>query len=568
VPEPTAAPEPTAEPTAAPTEAPKAMTNSVGKQLPEDAAPPEQQVVLATGGGNPGTDGQITGSVYNRSGMADLYALPLTRINHDFELIPGAATEWSVSEDGLKWTFKLRNDLAWSDGQGVLTADDFIATMRHMANPATAYDFTWYWDNGSGNIKNFGDVVAGKLAIEEVGASKSDDFTLILETSQPTPYLPRLGIYFMPFNRNYLAEHGPQYLIDPAKTVSCGPFVVKSWEPTRFEAVANPNAPEDVKPFLERMIATPYQNAFQAYQAGQIDSVGVGSAADIETVLNDPVLSAEATPDVGDFRTDYFFFDVTKAPYDNPKFREALGHLLDRESIVKFITKPLLARPAYSFLAPGFPASNVEALKDIQKYDPELAKAAYAESGLKVDKLTITYRDDYGFYEAISAAYADAIKQTLGIEVEIKKLVSKDFTAALLAKPTQIEFGAVSYGMDYLDPSNMLSVFKGSDLGGRHVWNDAKYQELLAQAGPLTKEPDRTNLYQEAEKYMTESFAFIWIVHRTPVNLWKPYLKSPGALPGKINTNPGYAWPGLLAAFTENPITTYIANTVPNRVIP
>ncbi len=502
-----------------------------------------------------------------------MYALPLTRINHDFELIPGAATEWSVSEDGLKWTFKLRNDLTWSDGKGaldagVLTADDFIATMRHMAKPETAYDFTWYWDKGSGNIKNFGEAVAGKAKLEDVGASKEDDFTLILETSEPTPYLPRLGIYFMPFNAKYLEQYGPKYLIDPKMTVSCGPFIVKSWEPSRFECVANPNAPEDVKPFVERIIAVPYQNPFQAYQAGQIDTVAVGSAADIETVLNDPVLSAEATPDVGDFRTDYFFFDVTKAPYDNATFREALGHLLDRESIVKFITKPLLARSAYSFLAPGFPAANGEALKDIQKYDPELAKAKYAESGVKVDKLTLTYRDDYAFYEAISAAYADAIKQNLGIEVEVKKLVNKDFTAALLAKPTQIEFGAISYGMDYLDPSNMLSVFKGSDQGGRHVWNDAKYQELLAQAGPLTKEPDRTDLYKEAEKLMTESFAFIWIVHRTPVNLWKPYLKGPGMLPGAINTNPGFAWPGLLAAFTENPSTTYIGKDVPDRPIP
>ena len=97
-------------------------------------------------------------------------------------------------------------------------------------------------------------------------------------------------------------------------------------------------------------------------------------------MLNDPQLSKEAAPDVGDFRTDYFFFDTTKAPFDNLKFRQALSHLLDRDSIVKFITKPVLARPAYSFLAPGFPAANGEALKDIQAYDPELAKKLYEES--------------------------------------------------------------------------------------------------------------------------------------------------------------------------------------------
>jgi len=542
--------------------------NSVGKQLPEDAAPPEQQVYLISGTSAAGTNAQITASVYNRwDPVRDCYGVSLTRINHDFELIPGAATEWSVSEDGLKWTFKLRNDLTWSDDSGVLTADDFIATMRHMADPKVAYDFTWYWSKGSGNIKNFDEAVAGSAKLEEVGASKTDDFTLILETSEPTPYLPRLAIYFAPFNAKALAALGPNYLTDPATCVSCGQFLTKSAEPTRRELVANPKAAEDIKPFLERVIMVPYQNAFQAYQAGQIDFVGVGTAADIETVLNDATLSAEATPDVGDFRTDYFFFDTTKAPFDNLKLRQAFGHLLDRESIVKFITKPLLARPAYSFLAPGFPAANGEALKDIQKFDPELAKQLYAESGVTLDKLTLTYRDDYTFYEAMSAAYGDAIKQNLGISVEIKKLPNKDFTAALLAKPTQIEFGAISYGMDYLDPSNMLSVFKGSDLGGRHVWNDAKYQELLAQAGPMTNLEERTKIYQDAEKLLTESCAFIWITHRTPVNLWKPYLKGPGFQPGKINTNPGWAWPAN-EGFTPYLSSMYIGNNVPARTIP
>jgi peptide/nickel transport system substrate-binding protein/oligopeptide transport system substrate-binding protein len=293
----------------------------------------------------------------------------------------------------------------------------------------------------------------------------------------------------------------------------------------------------------------------------------VGNPADIETVLNDATLSKDATPDVGDFRTDYFFFDVTTPPYDNIKFREALAHLLDRENIVKNIVRPILGRPAYSFLAPGFPAANSEALKDVQKFDPDLAKKLYEESGVKVDKLLITYRDDNATYNAICSTYADAIKTNLGITVEVKALPGKDFMADLLAKPTKVAFGAVSYGMDYLDPSNMLGVFVGSDRGGRHVWNDARYQELMDQAGPLVKEPERTQLYQEAEKLMVESFAFVWIYHRTPVNLWKPYLKGPGFLPGKINTNPGWAWPAN-AGFTPYFETMYIGNEVPARNIP
>ena len=552
-------------PAATATTAPAELKTTGGKALPADAAPSDQQVYLlagaAAGAGAPGTDGQITGSVYNRSGIADVYAVPLTRINHDFELVAGAATEWKVSDDGLTWTFKLRSDLPWSDGSGNLNADDFIATMQHMADPTVAYDFTWYWDTGNGNIKNLTDILAKKMPVDKVGVGKTDDYTLTVETSVPTPYLPRLGIYYMPFNAKALKAKGAQYMTNPDTCVSCGPYILKEWSPTRVEVLGNQKAADDVKPFIERVVAVPYQNAFQAYQAGQIDNVSIGTPADIETVLNDATLSKEATPDVGDFRTDYFFFDVTKKPFDNAKFREALAHLLDRENIVKNIVKPILGRPAYGFLAPGFPASNEEALKDIQAYDVEKAKQLYKDSGVTVDKMTIIYRDDNAVYNAVSSAYADSIKTNLGIAVDVKAMPTKEFTAALLAKPSQVDFGVVSYGMDYLDPSNMLGVFKGTNQGGRHTWNDKQYQDLLAQAGPLTDEAKRTALYEQAEKVMTESFAFVWIYHRTPVNLWKSYLKGDGFLPGKINTNPGWAWPAN-AAFTPYYSTLYIGADV------
>ncbi len=568
-------PAPAATEAPAPTEAPAApagpMVNSVGKVLPEDAAPPEQQVFVTGGSGNPGQFMDISASVYNRAALSDLYGIPLTRINKDFELVPGAAKEWRVSEDGNTWTFMLRDDIIWSDDTP-LTADDFVATFRYMADPKSAYDFTWYYSRGSGNIKNFDEVVAGQVPVEELGVRKGNsDYELIIETSEITPYLPRLFLFAIPLQAKALAAHGPAYNANPETCVSCGPFIVKEFSPTRIEVVANPKAADDFKPFLERMIAVPFPDGFQAYQAGQIDHTGISNAAQVDAVLNDPQLSADATPDVGDFRTDYFFFDVTKPPFDNLKFRQALSHLLDRDSIVKFITKPLLARPAYSFLAPGFPAANGEALKDIQRYDPELAKKLYEESGVKVERLLLQVRGDVadGFFGSqIAQAYADSIKQNLGIEVEVKSSPMKDYMADLLrrgpdGKPdTTISFGYISYGMDYLDPSNMLTVMKGSDLGGRHTWNNKEYQDLLAKAGPMTDLEERTKLYQQAEKLMVEECAFIWCIHRTPVNLWKPYIKGAPMEPGKINTNRGIAWPGPTNAMNGAASEIYIGNNV------
>ena len=463
------------EATKAPAVAGGKNVNNVGKELPADAAPSEQQVLVgAQGEAKAGQYMDVVGSVYNAGPWNSQNSVPLTRINKDFETVPGSAKSWKVDDKGTVWTFQLRDDLIWTDDTPMI-ADDFVATFQSMANPKSAYDFTWYYSKGSGNIKNFDEVVAGKMPLTDLGVRKgANDNELVIETSEPTPYLPRLGLYMFPFQKKALEAHGPTYNNDPKTAVSCGPFLVTLYSPTRVELTANAKAAEDIKPYLNKIISVQYPNGFQAYQAGQADTSGLGNAADIDVALNDPVLSKDISPDVGDFRTDYFFFDVTKPPFDNLKFRQALSHLLDRESIVKFITKPVIARPAYSYLAPGFPAANGEALKDIQAYDPAKAKTLFAESGVKIDKMVLQVRSDIftGFFGSqIAQAYADAIKTNLGIEVEVKNVPQKDFTDALLKKDadgkpaTTIDFGYISYGMDFLDPSNMLTVLKGSDLG-------------------------------------------------------------------------------------------------------
>ncbi len=569
-----AAAAPKATEAAKPAEAMKAMVNSVGRELPADAAPPEQQVYLGDGEGKGGTFLDISANVYNRGPFADLYGVPLTRTNKDFENVPGAAKTWKVDDKGTTWTFVLRDDIKWTDDTP-LTADDFVATFRYMADPDAAYDFTWYYSKGAGNIKNFDEVVGKKAKLEDLGVRKgANEFELLIETSEPTPYLPRLFGFAMPLHAKSLLKpvdpskkYNAAYNADPKTCVSCGPFIVKEYTPTRVEVVANPKAAPDIRPFLERCVAVKHPNAFQAYQAGQVDTYTPANAAEIDTVLNDPVLSKEALPDVGDFRTDYFFFDPRTPPFDNKKFRQALAHLVDRDSIVKVVVKPVFGRAAYSFLAPGFPAANGEELKKYANYDPDMAKKLFAESGVDakaIGKLTIFNRTANDSVRAgMCQVFADAIKQTLGIEVDVQSIDNKDYMAELLKKDadnkptTSYSFGRIDYGMDYLDPSNMLSVLKGSDLGGRHTWNNKEFQDLLAKAGPLTNEEERTKMYQKAEEILVEDAAFIFIVHRTPLNLWKPYIKGTPMLPGKVNTNPGLSWPGF-AMISTHPTELYI----------
>ena len=253
-----------------------ANVNSVGKELPADAAPSEQQVfVQATGEAKAGAFMDITGSVYNRGPLSDQNAVPLTTVNKDFDLKPGSAKSWQVDEKGVVWTFQLRDDIIWTDDTP-LTAGDYVATFHYMADPKSAYDFTWFYSKGSGNVKNFDEVVGGKMPVTDLGVRQgANDHELIIETSEPTPYLPRLGIFMMPLNAKALAAHGATYNNDPKTAVSCGPFIVSLYTPTRVELTANAKAAKDILPYINKMVAVQYPNGFQAYQAGQIDRKSV-----------------------------------------------------------------------------------------------------------------------------------------------------------------------------------------------------------------------------------------------------------------------------------------------------
>jgi ABC-type oligopeptide transport system substrate-binding subunit len=538
----TTAPAPAA---AKPTTAPAA---AAAPAPPTDAAPPEQQVlVLAYDNTADFTTLDFWESVYKRAGAsADLMTEPLVRINKNFEIVPAAAKEWSVDSTNLVWTFKLDPNLVWSDDTP-LTADDYVATFRYGADPKHAWDFTWFFN---GIIKGWDDAVAGKAPIDSIGVRAVDAQTLEITTQQPAPYLPAMMLYSQALQKKALESKGGLYNSDPATSVSAGPFVLKEWRKgDRLVFEANPKYKGTNKPFIQKIIniaAAPASN-FTAYQANEIDFVagGVLSPADNEIVAADPKLQKETHPHYGDFRTDYLFFDNQNPPFNNLKVRQAFSHVIPRDDIIKAIIKPSQGIPAFSFLMPGFPAANSEGLKNIQSYDPALAKTLLAEAGFPngqgFPRLTLWLRNEAPVRQSMAQAIAASIKQNLGIDVEVSNKETKLFTDAMNAKPPQIQFGMVNYGFDYLDPSNMLSVWLGD---GRHNWKNAQFDEAVKKAASFTGDPaTRVKMFQDAEKLLVEDVGGVFIYHRTVADLYKPYLKG-SELEADKNGFAALHWPG------------------------
>ncbi|MBZ0304167.1 MAG: peptide ABC transporter substrate-binding protein [Anaerolineae bacterium] len=523
------------------------MTDVYGRALPEDAAP----YALQTWRNMCRSDAVETTftavvSVYQRiCTMGDLFSDSLVVLNNDLQLIPGAAESWEPSEDGLTWTFHLRPDQVWSDGTP-LTAYDYEASYRFMADPANAYDFVWMWQ---GVIAGWDEAVAGEISPEEIGYRAVDDLTIEVETQTPFPPLPNTLFFWAPIQKAALEAHGANYTIDPATAVSSGPFILTEFKPGEsviFEA--NPTYNGYRKPILREMIGFfgDYNTYFTAFQNGEVDRVSYErlGPAEFEIIDSDPVMKDNYLPNPGDFRTDYLLMDTFNPPFDNQSVRLAFAKALDRDAIVANVIGPRLAIPAYSFLSPGFPASDVTGeLHPIQAYDCDAAKQLLADAGYPdgagFPSLTLQLRAETETVAARFVAAAASISSCLNVQIEVNNMEFSAYMTALLARPTTLQFGAVSYGMDYLDPANMLGVWVST---GRHSWRNAEFDNLVQAANAVVGDPEgRTQMYRDAERILVEDVGGIFLDHRIQGELYQPFVL--GA-PRELNSQglPGYQW--------------------------
>ena len=526
---------PSAAPTQAPTAAPTAAAevSDFGAAYPADAAAKKfqfiQEAINNTGTGWKSMDHQEMNYAIHPS-QGGYFSEPLVRVNNEYQVLPGTASKWEVSADGLSWTFTIDKGQMWSNGDEV-TGEDYVVSFLYTAEPKHAWDFTFFWD---GVIKNYGPATRGEKPVSEVGVKPgADKYQVVFTTEAPTPYLPTMLLYSWPLNRTALAKYGSGvYNLDPATVVSSGPFTLDEWSPDRRVVLkANPKYTGKLKPLLNGRVANTVTggSALARYRAGEVDYVLAADLGgpDLKDALADTSLADQIKINPGDFRTYYTFFDITKKPFDNPKVRMAFAKAIDRDAIVKGILAPM-ATPAYSFLAPGFPDANSAGLKSIQGFDPAAAKQLLADAGFPggagFPKLTMIVRGGGPTTDAaVTQAVVASINQTLGIQADLQTMDRPAFSKALNAKPTEIPWGYVSYGYDYLDASNMLNIWK---TGGRHNYNNDVYDKMVADASVITNDPaKRSQMMQDAEKMLVTDAPGAFIYHELQAQLHKPYRK-------------------------------------------
>ncbi len=422
--------------------------------------------------------------------------------------IPGMAMRWEISPDGKIYTFHLRTNLVWSTGEPI-TADDVVYSWIRALKPETASDYAGQFFY----LKNAEDFNAGKIKDASlVGVRAPDKFTVRVELNRPTAFfldLCALPVFYV-VPQQTIEKYGDRWLM--AKPLpSSGPYELAFWRlndkvrlkknPLYWDATNTQSEIIDLLP-----IGSP-TTALNLYESGQADIVWDKELVPVE--LLDVLLKR---PDFHTFNylaTYFIRFNVTKKPFDDPRVRRALALAVDRERIVKKITKAG-EQPA-SHLVPDGTANYTS--PDGLDYNPQAAKKLLAEAGYPEGRGFPQF--DYIFnapaggagkiHESIAIELQQMWRDGLGIQMNLRQVEWKVYLSSL--SHLDYEVARASWIGDYNDAQTFLGMFTSDDGNNRTGWKNPRYDGLIQEANGQTDLKKREKIFQQAESLLVHDEA-------------------------------------------------------------
>jgi oligopeptide transport system substrate-binding protein len=275
--------------------------------------------------------------------LNDLF-LGLTTFDARGQTVPGAAESWSVSDDGLLWTFRLRPDLKWSDGVA-LTAEDFVYAFRRLQNPATAASLAYFMYM----LENAPAINSGQLPVEQLGVRAVDAYTLELRLSRPYPYLLERLLYpsAYPVPRHVIEVHGENW-VKPENWVSNGAYVLQDWQPQAFVSMRRNRHFHEAAAIAEVRYhpVVSEQSAYNRYRNGELHAIGSFPIGEMDNAHQS---FAQALQISDLLSMMYLVFNTEKAPFDDVNVRQALSLAIDQAILTDKVLRSG-AKPAYSFV--------------------------------------------------------------------------------------------------------------------------------------------------------------------------------------------------------------------------
>lgn len=493
-------------------------------------------------GSNPETlDPALNSAVDGANTIITIFE-PLLIINENNEVVGGQAESWEASEDGLTWTFTMRDGLKWSDGTD-LTAKDFEYSFKRMANPDTAAP---YAETCLGMIDGFKAAQAGDTDALNVKAS-DDGKTLTIVLSYPCSYFDKMAAFasMSPVQQATVEANGDAWCTSAETFVSNGPYMITEWTPSeRIVLSKNPNyvggwdSSKIVSDSITLLLLEDSSASFAAYNSGE--------AVLIKDVPTDEIPSLTKAEDGGDFYVDtilgtyYISMNLQRDAFKDAKVRRALSLAIDRDYVANTIMQGTYST-ADSIVGPGivdengYFHDNGNAPYISADYEANLAEAKklLEEAGYPNGEgyPTIEYSTNDSGYHVPLAEYLQQTWGDLGITLSISKMEWSAFTAARRAG--EYDVARNGWVMDYNDPSNMIEMFC-TDNGN----NDGKYSnpdfDAAMEASKVADPAEHFAQLHKAEDILMEDMGCI------PVAYYNDFWLQSSSLKGVWHSPYGY----------------------------
>ncbi|MFC9416710.1 peptide ABC transporter substrate-binding protein [Bacillus mobilis] len=442
--------------------------------------------------------------------------------------IPAVAKSFKRSEDGKKYTFDLRKDAKWSNGDSV-TANDFLFAWKRAINPETASQYAYMLFH----VKNAKEINKGTMALDNLGVKAINDYKLEVELEQPIPYfLQLLAIpIYLPQHESFLKEQGKNYALEPSNLIYNGPFVLEKWKHEQeFQLKKNATYWDQKKVKLDEInfqIVKDTMTAVNLYEAGNLDRVPINSQF-VDKYKGNKELHMSSEPGMAMLR-----FNEKNNALANKKVRQSISLALNKEDFVThFINNG--AKSASGLVPAGH--INEETGKDFRKengdlspYDLQNAKKIWTEAKkeLGVDEVNLeflTYEQDNAKRMA-EYIKGDLEKHLPGLTIQIKQ---QPFKQKLQLEQTgDYDISMANWGPDYKDPISYLELFTTDNQNNKMNYSNRHYDELIkkAKSDLVLDQKKRWEALQEAERTLLEDAAIAPLYQMGSAYVQKNYVK-------------------------------------------
>ncbi len=440
-------------------------------------------------------------------------------VDQEGKLAPGQAESWEVSEDGLTWTFHLREGLKWSDGSA-LTANDFVYSWKRVCDPMVAAP---YAETVLSMVEGYEDAIGGNLDALQVVAQ--DDLTLVVTLNSPCSYFGSLAAFatLSPVQQATIEANGDGWATAPETYVSNGPFYMTEWVPgSHILFSKNPNywnADAIKLDGLQFALIEDSNAAYSAYQTGEVLMIKDVPTEEIPSLAENADFFVD--PIIGTY---YISLNLNNEAFSDAKVRRALSLAIDRDYVANTLMQGTYS-PADNFMGPGWidtdgsqfiaNANGGNSYIDITDFEGNLeeAKALLEEAGYPNGEgfPSISYTTNDAGYHKVVAEYLQQAWAELGIDLQVNIVEWSSFTP--MRRNGEYDTARNGWVGDYSDPSNMLDLLYSSNGNNDGKFNNAEYDAAMDLSRTTLDAAERSEALHKAEDILMTETACVPIAY-------------------------------------------------------